>query len=87
MWDELTPDDDEDPAVRAVAYRGQLKNVGGNLINFFLPEDYATSFAWEINNDQTKPPNAPLLGKLPLQQLQFERQKLYKLSYGRYQQI
>jgi hypothetical protein len=34
-----------DSAVRAVAYRGQLKNVGGNLVYFFLPEDYATSFA------------------------------------------
>jgi hypothetical protein len=39
-----------------LAYRGTLKNIGGNLINFYQPQDYATSFAWEINNDQTKPP-------------------------------
>lgn len=25
-------------------------------LSIYLPEDYATSFAWEINNGQTKPP-------------------------------
>jgi hypothetical protein len=80
MWDELTPDDDQDPAVRAVAYRGQLKNVGGNLINFFLPEDYATSFAWEINNDQTKPPNAPLAANFRYNRYNWNGTKLYKYN-------
>jgi probable HAF family extracellular repeat protein len=61
MWDRVTPDDDSDSATRALAYRGTLKNVGGTLINFFLPNDQATSFAWEVNNDQTK---APLTGAL-----------------------
>jgi hypothetical protein len=51
IWDNLTPDDDDDPSVRAVAYRGRLSNVSGNLVSFFLPADYATSLAWEINND------------------------------------
>jgi hypothetical protein len=56
IWDSPTPDNDADSTTRNLAYRGTLKNVGGNLINFYLPQDYATSFAWEINNDQTKPP-------------------------------
>ncbi len=30
-------------------------------MSFCLPRDYATAFAWEVNNDQTKPP-----GPLPL---------------------
>jgi hypothetical protein len=80
MWDELTPDDDEDSAVRAVAYRGRLKNVGGNLINFFLPDDYATSFAWEINNDQTKPPNASLAANFRYNRLNLDGTKLYKYN-------
>jgi hypothetical protein len=78
MWDEQTPDDDQDPAVRAVAYRGQLKNVGGNLINFFLPQDYATSYAWEINNDQTKPPNASLAENFRYNRYNLNGTKLYK---------
>ena len=80
MWDELTPDDDDDPAVRAVAYRGRLKNVSSNLINFFLPEDYATSFAWEINNDQTKPPNAPLAANFRYNRFDLAGAKLYKYN-------
>ncbi|MEM6885980.1 MAG: hypothetical protein AAF571_13210, partial [Verrucomicrobiota bacterium] len=56
MWDQASPDGDSDPATRAMAYRGRLKNVSGNLINFYLPDDFATSFAWEVNNDQAKPP-------------------------------
>ena len=83
MWDELTPDNDEDPAVRAVAYRGQLKNVGGNLVNFFLPEDYATSFAWEINNDQTKPPNGPLAANFRYNRNDVAGTKLYKYQCDR----
>jgi pimeloyl-ACP methyl ester carboxylesterase len=56
MWDSPTPDNDADPTTRNLAYRGTFTNVGSNLINFCQPQDYATSFAWEINNDQTKPP-------------------------------
>jgi hypothetical protein len=80
MWDEQTPDDDQDPAVRAVAYRGQFKNVGGNLINFFLPQDYATSYAWEINNDQTKPPNASLAENFRYNRYNLNGTKLYKYN-------
>lgn len=56
MWDELTPDDDPDPETRKLAYRGKLKDVSGNLVSFYLPNDIATSFAWECNNDLAKPP-------------------------------
>jgi hypothetical protein len=57
LWErDTSPDDDPDPATRAVAYRGRLKTVAGNLISFYLPEDYATSYAWELNNVLTKPP-------------------------------
>ncbi len=58
MWDSPSPDSDFDLITRDLAYRGTLKNAAGTLVNFFLPEDYATSFAWEINNDQTKPPSS-----------------------------
>ena len=78
MWDELTPDDDIDPSVRAVAYRSRLKNIPGNLINFCLPQDYATSFAWEVNNDQTKPPNASLAGNFRYYRNNLTGTKLYK---------
>jgi hypothetical protein len=61
MWDNPSPDADADPATRALAYRGKLKDVSGNLVNFFLPKDTATFFAWEINNDQTKPPREDAL--------------------------
>lgn len=56
-WKSPTPDDDSDPATRALAYRGQLRNAGGNLISFFLPQDRATVRAWEFNNYQFKPYN------------------------------
>jgi hypothetical protein len=78
MWDELTPEDDLDPAVPAVAYRGRLKDVPGNLINFCLPQDYATSFAWEVNNDQTKPPNATLAANFQYYRNNLNGTKLYK---------
>jgi len=58
MWDSPTPDEDDDASTQALAYRGTFQGIGtnANLISFYLSEDYATSFAWEINNDQTKPP-------------------------------
>jgi hypothetical protein len=63
LWNEATPDDDPDPITRSLAYRGRLKNVAGNLISFYLPDDYATSFAWELNNALTKPPAVALAGR------------------------
>ena len=78
MWDELTPDDDPDPAVRHMAYRGRLKDISGNLISFYLPQDYATSFAWEINNDQTKPPNAIFAANFRYYRYNLFGTKLYK---------
>ena len=53
MWTESGADNDYDPQ----AYRGKLKNIGSNnnLINFWQKDDHATSWAWEINNDLTKP--------------------------------
>jgi hypothetical protein len=63
LWNQETPDDDPDPTTKALAYRGRLKNVAGNLVSFFLPDDYATSFAWELNNALTKPPGASLAGR------------------------
>jgi len=56
MWDANSPDADTDPATRALTYRGRFAGVSGSLINFYLPDDFATSFAWEVNNDQAKPP-------------------------------
>jgi hypothetical protein len=57
LWDaQTTPDDDPDPLTRRLAYRGRLMNVSGNLVSFFLPNDFATSYAWELNNVLTKPP-------------------------------
>ncbi|MEY3480791.1 MAG: hypothetical protein RIQ71_1566 [Verrucomicrobiota bacterium] len=58
VWNRPTPDDDSDQATRNLAYRGALKNIGqnGNLILFYLPNDNATSYAWELNNAVTKPP-------------------------------
>jgi pimeloyl-ACP methyl ester carboxylesterase len=57
MWDTYTPDDDPDPATRALAYRGCFTNVSGNLISFFLENDYATFAPWEFNNRVKKPPS------------------------------
>ena len=63
MWDSASPDADSDPYTRGLSYRGTLEHVGerANLINFYLPNDFATSVAWEVNNDQTKPPYAGAL--------------------------
>ena len=50
LWFGATPDEDDDLVTRSMAYRGQLRNVHGNLVNFFLPADHATQYAWELNN-------------------------------------
>lgn len=92
LWDSnTTPDDDTDSITRALAYRGRLKNVAGNLISFYLPEDYATSYAWELNNVLTKPPknlaplNRPEYGMLDTN-FEYDRaaspgRKLYKYNF------
>jgi len=91
MWDNETPDGDSDTATRALAYRGRL--AGGsvnaaNLINFFLPSDYATFFAWEVNNDITKPPDGPLCGNYRYERSGLDGHKLFKFSsYDPYQHI
>jgi pimeloyl-ACP methyl ester carboxylesterase len=54
-WDTPTPDDDVDPLTSALGYRGRLQSVGANLVNFFLPDDSATTTAWEFNNNSFKP--------------------------------
>lgn len=62
LWDVSTPDDDPDSTTQNLAYRGRLQNVRGNLINFYLPDDYATSYAWALNNVLAKPPVYPIAG-------------------------
>jgi hypothetical protein len=52
MWDETGADNDYDPE----AYRGKLSNIGGEPVNFYQIADHATFWAWELNNDLTKPP-------------------------------
>lgn len=82
MWDEESPDDDLDETTRNMAYRGALKNIGqnGNLILFYLPNDEATSYAWELNNDITKP-SGFLSGHFRYNRSGQSGQKLYK-DYG-----
>ena len=54
-WDMRTPDDDLGPLTRGLAYRGRLAATSGNLVNFYLPQDRATTYAWEFNNRVFKP--------------------------------
>lgn len=54
-WGTRTPDDDPGPLTSALAYRGRLAAVQGNLVNFYLPQDRATTYAWEFNNRVFKP--------------------------------
>jgi len=79
MWDEASPDDDPDDATRNMAYRGMLKDIGqnGNLILFYLPNDAATSNAWELNNDLTKP-SGTLSGQFRYDRNGQPGQKLYR---------
>lgn len=55
LWENDTPDDDPVAETRALAYRGRLSGDRGNLVSFYLPNDAATTYAWEFNNDQFKP--------------------------------
>jgi hypothetical protein len=50
LWNTRTPDDDEGSITRGLAYRGRLRTVSGNLVNFYLDNDRATVYAWELNN-------------------------------------
>jgi len=82
MWDQLSPDDDPDEATRTMSYRGALKDIGpnGNLILFFQPNDRATSYAWELNNDITKPAGF-LAGHFRYERSNPSGEKLFK-DYG-----
>ena len=55
LWNFPTIGDDLVTSVRALGYKERLKTVSGNLINFYLQDDEATSFAWELNNSHWKP--------------------------------
>jgi hypothetical protein len=59
LWDFPMVGDDSVAAIRAMGYKEQIKNVSGNLVNFYLPDDEATSFAWEFNNSVDKPVAVP----------------------------
>ncbi|MEI6033433.1 MAG: hypothetical protein WCS65_04010, partial [Verrucomicrobiae bacterium] len=79
MWDEASPDDDPDASTRNMAYPGMLKDIGqnGNLVLFYLPNDAATSYAWELNNDLTKP-SGTLSGQFRYDRNAQPGQKLYR---------
>jgi len=83
VWTTLTPDDDPDPQTLALAYRGLLGDIGRNtnIINFYLPNDNATAYAWEINNEVTKPPGGFMTGHFRYVRTNPSGQKLYK-DYG-----
>ena len=78
MWDADSPDDDPDSLTRSLAYRGRFRNVSGNLVNFFLPLDYATFIPWEIDNDQSKPPDGQWVTNFGYLRTAASGQKLYK---------
>lgn len=83
MWDNFTPDEDTDPATRALAYRGRFKDLkvnGGSVTAFYLTQDYATFIPWEVNNDQTKPEGGLLVGPYHYYKDRPNGFKLYKYS-------
>ena len=86
MWDKETPDDDDDPATRALAYRGRFKNLGAatNLVSFFLPQDYATLMPWEVNNDLMKPPPGNSFSNYRYTRNNPQGQKLYRFNWANY---
>jgi hypothetical protein len=63
LWKSTTPDGDTDAGTRALGYGGKLASVPGNLINFYLPQDLATTTLWESNNFSFKPQT---LGAIPV---------------------
>src|SRR6202011_4545962 len=56
LWNKRSPDQDDDVVTRSLSYRGQLRNVNTNVVNFYLEPDRATSYCWELNNT-LKPDN------------------------------
>ncbi len=56
-WGYTTPNDDPDVGTQGLSYAGKLKTLNTNVVNFYLPNDSATTTAWEVNNDLFKPQN------------------------------
>jgi hypothetical protein len=54
-WGYQTPDDDSDAGTRALAYKGRMESASGNLVNFYLSQDEATTTPWEFNHYAGKP--------------------------------
>ena len=58
QWSYTTPDTEAN-----LGFRGYLENIGGNLINFYVPNDFEL-WAWTQNNSLFKPqrfnPSAPV---------------------------
>jgi hypothetical protein len=80
VWSQQTPDDDPDPQTRALACRGLLEDIGNNanIVNFYLSNDSATAYAWEINNEVTKPPGGVMTGHFRYERTNPAGQKLYR---------
>ncbi|MEY2562295.1 MAG: hypothetical protein QOH88_488 [Verrucomicrobiota bacterium] len=76
-WDARTPDDDSGPLTRALAYRGQLSTANANLVNFYLSQDRATTYAWEFNNRVFKPNSGFFYGRN-----QVDGSRLWKNEFG-----
>jgi pimeloyl-ACP methyl ester carboxylesterase len=55
QWNYTTPDGDTDPGTKALGYIGQLSTVSGNLVNFYLTQDSATTYWWPLNQQHAKP--------------------------------
>ena len=54
-WAKPSVGDDSKRAIASRGYRGFLKNTSCTMINFYLPEDFATAEAWEFHNSTQKP--------------------------------
>ena len=54
-WAKPSIGADPNPKIASRGYRGYLKGVSCNLINFYLPKDFATEEAWEFHNATQKP--------------------------------
>ena len=61
-WDVEPIGEDPVAAIAALGYKGWGSGVSGRLINFSLPDDYATRDAWEYNNSAVKPWNDGAFG-------------------------
>lgn len=54
-WAKPSVGDDPKQTIASRGYRGFLKNSFCTMINFYLPEDFATAEAWEFHNSTQKP--------------------------------